>query len=129
MSDREIRELLEAVIDDIDAGRVTVRRAGRLGKLVGTGLVAATLGLSGGCTETAVGTGTDAAPTADAGTQADANAEVDSGPVDLYGIWTDDAAVSDDAAADGDAAADAEVDAEIFYPPYAAPPVYDFSPA
>ncbi len=126
MSDREMRELLEAVIDDIDSGLVTVRRAGRLGRLVGTGLVAATLGLAGGCTQTGVGTETDAAPTSDAGAQADA--QIDAGPVDLYGIWTEDAAVSDDAQAEVDAAVDAEVDAEIFYPPYAAPPVYDFTP-
>ncbi len=125
MSDREMRELLEAVIDDIDSGLVTVRRAGRLGRLVGTGLVAATIGLAGGCTQTAVGTETDAAPTSDAGAQADA--QVDAGPVDLYGFFTEDAAVTGDAEAEADAEADAEIDAQIFYPPYAAPPVYDFT--
>lgn len=125
MSDREMRELLEAVIDDIESGRVKVRRAGRLGRLVGTGLVAATVGLSGGCTETAVGTGTDAAPQSDAASQRDA--QVDDGAVDLYGIWMDDAAVSEDAEADAEA--DAEVDAEVIFPPYAAPPIFNFTPA
>ncbi len=127
MSDRDMRELLEAIIDDIDSGLVTVRRAGRLGRLVGTGLVAATIGLAGGCNQTAVGTETDGAPTSDAAPISDAGAHedvwVDSGPLDTYGYITDDAVV------DEDANVDAVIDAEIFYPPYAAPPVYDFIPA
>jgi len=129
MSDREMRDLLEAVIDDIDSGRVVVKRAGALAKLMAPGLVAATLGLSA-CVGTSVGTAQDGQVDAvvmqpDSSLEAygiptaDADVDVDAANVDLYGVIIEDAAVDEDA--------EPEPDGDIIYPPYAAPPVRDYS--
>ncbi|MFH2005155.1 MAG: hypothetical protein ABI333_01080 [bacterium] len=120
MSDRELRDLLEAVIEDIDSGRVVVRRAGTLARLMAPGLVAASLGLAA-CGGTPVGSAQDAQTDAvvmqpDSSVEAYgipmADAGVDAGNIDLYGMIIEDAAV--------------EEDADIIYPPYAAPPVRDY---
>lgn len=60
MSDREMRDLLQAVIEDIDSGRLAVPRPrGRLVRYLGPPLVAASLGMTG-CLDRDVEPATDA---------------------------------------------------------------------
>lgn len=128
MSERELRQILDEVISEIDAGRIDLRsRRLRLGRWLGPPLVAATLGLTGaslgtGCTERSVGTSQDASTDARVGLDSGsvdaygipyADAAVDSGNVDLYGVVPEDAGIVD-AAIDGDIPL-----------PYAAPPILD----
>lgn len=76
MSDREMRELLQGVIADIESGRVRVRSLrSRVVRYLGPPLLAASLGMAG-CSDTGV------APTQDASVQ-DANVE-DGGPQPAY---------------------------------------------
>ncbi len=86
MSDRELRDVLHAVMDDIDAGRL--RRPGirpRLWRLVAPPLLATSLGLAG-CGDTAVGTSQDGTVSVDG--------QMDAGPVLEY-MAPFDAAVED----------------------------------
>jgi hypothetical protein len=96
MSDREMRRLLQDVMDDIEAGRVKPRRRfGRLKAVLGGGAIAATLALTGCDTDAAPVYGvppdatvqydaaSDAEPLTDA--EAEADAEADAGPVVDYG--------------------------------------------
>ncbi|MFH2010133.1 MAG: hypothetical protein ABI333_26280 [bacterium] len=90
MSDNELRTLLRGVMDDIDNGRIAIRKPrGRLiRRLVAPSLLAATLGLAA-CESESVGAGPDAVvthdsapseglpPLPDAGPDADLDADVD----------------------------------------------------
>ncbi len=139
MSEREMRRLLQDVIQDIDAGRVDVRPRrrqgpGRLRRLVAPPLIAASLGLglgaagSTGCDGRNVGTAEDGG--------GDASAQVDSGNIEAYGVVMMDAGVDggnvdlygvivEDGGVQQDAIVDAAVDGEIPLP-YAAPPILDY---
>jgi hypothetical protein len=103
MSDRELRQLLHDVIDEIDAGRVVPWRGRRLRNLVAGTALAAGLALAG-CNESVAVYG---APATDAyGVPVmDARPEAGPGPVDAYGIPMVDAGL------DAAPAADAKVDA------------------
>jgi hypothetical protein len=62
MSDKDYRQLLSEVMQEIDSGRLTVRHPrGGLFRYLGPPLLAASLGL-GACGDTAIGTGQDAGP-------------------------------------------------------------------
>jgi hypothetical protein len=151
MSDREIREVLQEVIADIDAGRVDPRSPARrrrrrerpylLGRWLGPPLLAASLGVAAaagagatGCTMRNVGVDEDASGDArvevDGGNQelygvvgpdAGLDAGVDGGNIDLYGVIVEDGGVAED----GGELEDAEVDAQIL-PPYASPPILEY---
>ena len=104
MSDNELRTLLHDVMDDIDNGRIAIRkpRSRLIRRLVAPTLLAATLGLSA-CESESVGTGPDA-------------------------VITDDAALSEGLPPMPDAGPDADLDAELdayCCPVYASPPPID----
>ena len=88
MSDREMRQVLQAVIEDIDSGRVAVPRPrGRLLRYLGPPLIAASLGMAA-CGDTGVAPLTDAsaqdATVEDGGPQPAYIAPFDGGPVLEY---------------------------------------------
>jgi len=101
MSDRELRRLLNEVIDDIETGKVKLPRRGRLARLgVGLGAPAAlAIGMAmAGCDPPTAAYGV---PPVDAGVHdAGPDAEVDAGPVIEYGGPEIDAAVDDGAVVD-----------------------------
>jgi hypothetical protein len=90
MSDHELRRILKQTIEDIDAGRIRVRSPRRsiLRHLLAPPLIAASLGLAAGCDTRSVGASDDGGTRPDAAVTQDG--EVDSGPVDLYGVMTND---------------------------------------
>ncbi len=94
MSDRDLRKLLNEIIEDFDAGRIRMvrRRLPGVRNMVGSAMIAATLGLGGvACDTQSVGTSTDAGAQRDAAAQVDAGGdllymapEVDAGPMPEY---------------------------------------------
>ena len=80
MSEREIRRILNEIIDDFDAGRIhpVRRRLPKVRNFVGSAMIAATLGLGGvACDTQSVGS------ISDAGVQRDAAAQQIDGGMDL----------------------------------------------
>ena len=85
MSDRELRQVLRDVIEDIDTGRVVPWRGGRrLKTMLAGAALAAGLALTG-CTDEAVGVAPDAGPDTGA-TDAYGIPLMDTGATDAYGI-------------------------------------------
>lgn len=98
MSDRDLRRILSEIIEDFDSGRIR-RIRGRLPSgrsvrnVVGSAMIAATLGLGGvACDTRSVGTPTDAGTHQDVATQVDSGMDllymappVDAGPMPEYG--------------------------------------------
>lgn len=97
MSDREMRRMLLEAIRDMEAGRLSATRPRRwsVRRLLTPPLLAASMGMAA-CGGRAVGAVDDATVPRD--TSAETDAEVDSGPVDLYGIIIEDAGPEPDAA-------------------------------
>ena len=90
MSDQELRKLLHQAIEDMDAGRVSVRppRRSVIRHLLAPPLIAASLGLAAGCDTRSVGASDDGGGRPDAAITHDG--DVDAGPVDLYGVIVED---------------------------------------
>lgn len=111
MSDHEMRQMLLAAIRDIDSGRLVIARRRRwsVRRLLTPPLIAASMGLAA-CGGRNVGAVDDATVPRDVVVETD----VDSGPVDLYGIIVEDAGPMVDAAYMGPFDAGPE-------PPYMAP--------
>lgn len=88
MSDRDLRRILNEIIDDFDAGRIqTVRtRLPTVRNVVGSAVIAVTLGLGGvACDTESVGSANDATTTTtDAATGQDAATQIDGGMDLLY---------------------------------------------
>lgn len=131
MSDRDLRRILNDIIDDLDAGRVRPPRPRRLVRWLGAPVLAASLGLgAAGCDDRAIGYTDDAGVNqqVDSGSSEDyAAPPVDAGNIFAYGIppMDEDASIED-----VDAEADAEADAEVD-PPFAglyAAPGYEVEP-
>ena len=92
MSDREMRELLVGVIEDIDSGRLIMkRRSSSLFRMVAPPAMAAMIALGAGCVME-YGGPVYGVPPSDAGIDAAADAawvvdaEVDSGSTEDYGV-------------------------------------------
>ncbi len=100
MSDRELRQILQDVIEDIDSGRVRPPR--RLMRWLGPSALAVSLGVAGaaGCDARPVGVESDGGvavtvdagleqdaepPRADAQVTPDAQPQLDAGPLVMYG--------------------------------------------
>lgn len=89
MSDRDLRRILNEIIDDLDSGRVRAPRPRRLVRWLGAPMLAASLGLgAAGCDDRAIGYVDDAGvQQIDAGTTEDyAAPPVDGGAIFAYGI-------------------------------------------
>jgi len=89
MSDRDLRQILNDIIDDLDTGRLRAHRPRRLLRWLGAPVLAATLGLGGaGCEDRAIGYAEDAGvQQMDAASHEDAAVQqVDAGSIFAYGI-------------------------------------------
>lgn len=94
MSDRDLRRILNEIIDDFDTGRIQLLRSRLPGvrNVVGSAVIAVTMGLGGvACDTQSVGTATDAGPQRDAVSQIDGGVDllymapaVDAGPMPEY---------------------------------------------
>jgi hypothetical protein len=94
MSDRDIRQILNEIIEDFDAGRLRMvrTRLPTVRNVVGSALVAVALGLGGAaCDGRGVGTATDAGVQRDVAVQVDGGMDllymapmVDAGPMPEY---------------------------------------------
>jgi hypothetical protein len=103
MSDRDLRRILDEIIEDFDTGRIQLIRSRMPGirNVVGSAVIAVTLGLGGvACDTQSVGTTGDAGPQRDAAAQIDGGMDllymappVDAGPMPEYAEPFDDGGI------------------------------------